>query len=297
MSSRETSDDREKLSDAARYGRLEEVIELSSKFINDEEELSKALIRSCLRGHLDVVKWFVEHTPANINYNREEWLYTPLVAACFHDKLNAVKYLVKTCHADVNLHDKRGEAPLTRACRNVSTAVLMYLLCEVEDLDVNIANINGNTALHLAVWCSKNNYTQLHQASQKGDITDVLRLVYVRGDEINVQDNLGNTPLHWACESGHKDILETLMLAGADETLLNDEGKTPAQVAESNGYSDMLKLLNIGILQQVILNRQKKLKLSLTLWTLRLMKRKRIRSFINSNRCYKLKRTARSAAS
>ena len=292
MSSSETSDDREKLSNAARHGRLEEVITLSSKFSNDEE-LSKTLIRSCCEGHLDVMKWLVEHTPADINYNKEEWLYTPLVAACFYDKLDAVKYLVETCHADVNLPDKRGEAPLTRACRSISKSVLMYLLREVSDLDVNIANINRNTALHLAVWCSKDNYTQLHKACQIGDVTEVLRLVYVEGDKINVQDNLGYTPLHWACECGHNNILEALMLAGADETFLNDDGKTPAQVAISGGYNEMPKLLNIGILQRMIIIRQKMLKLSLTLLNLRMMKKRTIRSMINYRRRYKLKRRAR----
>ena len=69
-------------------------------------------------------------------------------------------------------------------------------------------------------------------------MTKVLSLVYVRGHKMNVQDNYGDTPLHWACSNGHSDIVETLMLAGADETITNDDGETPAQVAESVGHSD-----------------------------------------------------------
>ena len=147
-------------------------------------------------------------------------------------------------------------------------SVSMYLLCEVSDLNINIADRHGNTALHLAVWCSKDDFTQLHWACYsgyyyRGDVTKVLELVYVRGHNINVQDNDGNTPLHYACGNGYSDIVETLMLAGADETITNDEGKTPAQVAESEEHSELLKLLDRNSLWQAMLRQNKLKQLSL----------------------------------
>ena len=142
----------------------------------------------------------------------------------------------------------------------------MYLLSEVSDLNDNIVDSNSSTALHLAVWCNKDNYTQLHKAcgglygillGYTGNGTEVLRLVYVKGHKINVQDNKGNTPLHCGCFNGHREIAETLMLAGVDETVTNDEGKTPAQVAESERHSKLLKLLDRDSLWQVMLKQQK----------------------------------------
>ena len=320
MSSRERSDDRWRFINAAEYGLLKEVIKLSSKFSNDVEVLSRALIDSCYNGHLDVVKWLVEHsvkghldvakwlgghTAADVNYNKYVW--TPLTAACERDHLYIVKYLVETCHADVNLLDSGDYTSLTKACYCVSMSVSMYLLCKVSDLDVNIADrYDGNTALHLAVWRSKyEGNTQLHKAcGYRADVTEVLSLVYVRGHKINVQDNRGDTPLHWACSNGHSDIVETLMLAGADETITNDRGKTPAQVAKSEGHSELLKLLDRDSLWQVMLGRRNKLKLSLVvlmMLTARLMRQRQmtgrwchtltvvrvmltIRSIINFNR-------------
>ena len=263
MSSSERSDDSGRFFNAAQNGRLEEVIKLSSKNSNDVEVLSEALRWSCIEGHLDVVKWLVGHTAADVNYNKEVLWWTPLTAACARDHLDIVKYLVETCHADVNLPDSEGYTSLTTACRYVSMSVSIYLLCEVSDLDVNIADRrDGNTALHLAVWCSEGyeGYTQLHWACYGGDVTEVLSLVYVRGHKINVQDNDGKTPLHLACSNGHSDIVETLMLAGADETITNDYRQTPAQVAESNRYSELLKLLDRDSLQQVMLGRRNKSK-------------------------------------
>ena len=279
MSSSERSDDRKRFINAAENGQLKEVIKLSSKFSNDVKVLSEALIKSCDWGHLDVVKWLGGHTAADVNYNKYEWC-TPLTAACENDHLDMVKYLVETCHADVNLPDSEDYTSLTMACRYVSMSLSMYLLCEVSDLDVNIADRDGNTALHLAVWCSKDRgYTQLHEACgySRGGVTEVLSLVYVRGHKINVQDNRGNTPLHKACYRGHSDIVETLMLAGADETITNDYGETPAQVAESAGHSELLKLLDRDSLWQVMLGRRNKLKLSLVvlmMLTVKLMRQR-----------------------
>ena len=307
MSSSERSDDSERFIDATIYGQLEEVIKLSSKFSNDVEVLSEALIRSCYCGRLDVVKWLRGHTAADVNYNKGA-LWTPLTAACANDHLDIVKYLVETCHADVNLPDSEGYTSLTWACDRVSMLVSMYLLCEVSDLDVNIADrYDGNTALHLAVWCSKGyrGYTQLHEACRySGDVTEVLRLVYVRGHKINVQDKFGNTPLYLACSTGHSDIVETLMLAGADETITNDYRQTPAQEAESKGHRELLKLLDRDSLWQVMLGRRNKSKLSLVvlmMLTVKLMRQRQmterwchtltvvhvmltIRSIINFNR-------------
>ena len=259
MSSHETSDDEEKFFDAARHGRLKEVIEMSSKFSNDVEELSEALIGSCgYQGYLDVVKWLVEHTAADVNYNKGMW--TPLTAASVHGHLDIVKYLVETCRADVNLPDSNGDTSLTRACYSVKMSVSMYLLSEVNDSDVNIADNDGNSALHLAVWCSKPSCMQLHEASKRGDLTEVLRLVNVSGCKVNLQNNDGDTPLHVACLYGHSDIVESLMLTGADEKITNDEMETPAQVAKRKGHSELLKLLDRDSLWQVMQNRRRKLK-------------------------------------
>ena len=250
MSLRKSSDIR--FINAARSGRLEDIIRLSSKFNRDVKWLSEALYWSCWYGHLDVVKWLVEHTAANVNYN------TPLPVACYFDYLDVVKHLVKTYHANSNVIDRAGNTPLIEACFWNRMSVSMYLLREVSCLNVNIVNIKGNTALHLAVWCSKDDgYTKLHKACDfKSDAFEMLKLVYVYGHKINVQNNFGNTPLHLACYNGHSDIVEALMLAGADETITNDDGKTALQLAEQKGHSAVRKLLSRDSLQRKMMQQK-----------------------------------------
>ena len=258
MSSSDTLDDRERIKVAASEGQLKDVIKLSTKFSDDVKLLSETLIRSCRRGHLDVVKWMVEHTAADVNYTAMirrtftwgeeiDGYYTPLTVACKYKHLDVLKYLVKTSRVDVNLpeNSELGYTPLTTACACYSMSLSMYLLSEVSDLDVNIADNKGFTALHFAVSCSKDSgYTQLHEACIKGDVTEVMRLVIVNDSMINAQSNAGYTPLHYACQLGHSDIVKTLMLAGADETITDNVWWTSAQLAEVCGHPELLKLLD-----------------------------------------------------
>ena len=188
---------------------------------------------------------------------------TPLTAACTcsrrNRQLELVKYLVKACRVDVNLPDNfLGRTPLAAACYVVNMPVAMYFLREVIDLDVNIADTQGNVALHFAVWFElEEGYTQLHSASVRGDVAAVRIFAYASelpntGHRINAQDNDGDTPLHKACRYGHIEIIETLMLAEANETMTNNRGETPARVAERAGYDAVTNLLNRKSLWQVL---------------------------------------------
>ena len=246
MSCKETLDNkRRKFISAARNGRLEEVNVLSRYFSNDVIVLSEAFMWSCENGHLDVVKQLKGHAAADVNYDsRGLWPYTPLTAASANNHVAIVKFLIKNCNADVNLTDKQGDTSLIKACRNVSMSLSMYLLYEVTGLDINIANSVGNTALHYAVWCIKNDMTQLHEACADGDVTEVSSLVYDRGHNINVQNNAGYTPLHYACYNGHSDIVKILMSAGAKKKITTDGGENSARLAEKMRHNELLKLLD-----------------------------------------------------
>ena len=267
MSFNEISDSKKRIKIAARNGQLNDVLKLSTKFSGDVALLSETLIESCVWGHLDVVKWMVEHTAADVNYTgvikvRYTWgeegdrYHTPMTAACHYKHSDVAKYLARTSRVDVNLPDSKfGYTPLIAACVRASMSESMYLLSEVSDLDVNIANKDGDTALHFAVSsCKDSGYTQLHKASIKGDVTKVRGLVCVYDHMINMQDNADRTPLHLACLLGHSEIVKTLMLAGADETITDMYWLTPAQIAERKGHRELLKLLDRVTLWEVMLS-------------------------------------------
>ncbi|MBA7689646.1 hypothetical protein ES703_98154 [subsurface metagenome] len=58
--------------------------------------------------------------------------------------------------------------------------------------------------------------TPLHQAAQAGDI-DKVRILISEGADVNAKEKYGYTPLLWAKEKGHTEIVEFLRKHGAEE--------------------------------------------------------------------------------
>jgi ankyrin repeat protein len=78
-------------------------------------------------------------------------------------------------------------------------------------------------------------------------MTELCRLVYVCGEDVNVQDAITmETPLHTACDDDNGDSVGALLLAGADETITNDSGQTPVQRAVKLGSVEVLSLLDVS---------------------------------------------------
>jgi len=50
-------------------------------------------------------------------------------------------------------------------------------------------------------------------------------------EDINIKDNDGNTPLHFACLKGHTDMAKTLLKLGARINDRNKDGNTPLHLA------------------------------------------------------------------
>lgn len=109
----------------------------------------------------------------------------------------------------------------------------------------------GGTPLHWAR--SKDDITQLvkygAQLEQKS-ITDDRALhimverkradaaytLILNGAEINRTGQDGNTPLHYACQSGDNTLVKALILFGADCNAKNGSGKTPGLLAIEHRY-------------------------------------------------------------
>ena len=199
---------RDRLYEAAREGRVDDVSQLSTHFTGDVDTLGWALYWACRYGQLNVVTWLVEHTVLLRDDGRR--LGVALVRACIDGKWNIVKWLVNNTQ-----------------------------------FDVNYADIHSNNILHRVI--SFNPTNPLSHSISVLDMTELCRLVYVCGEDVNVQDNYnGDTPLHWACLAISSDSVGALLLAGADETIINYKGCTPVQLAEKSNVKEVLSLLDVS---------------------------------------------------
>ncbi|EAX99538.1 hypothetical protein TVAG_241140 [Trichomonas vaginalis G3] len=78
----------------------------------------------------------------------------------------------------------------------------------------------------------------MHLATMYGRIDNV-DLLLGCGADINAQDNKKFTPLHYAANCNHAEIVQYLINAGCDHQMLNDEGLRAQEIAPEPLKSDI----------------------------------------------------------
>ncbi|XP_056371637.1 histone-lysine N-methyltransferase EHMT2-like [Oenanthe melanoleuca] len=70
----------------------------------------------------------------------------------------------------------------------------------------------------------KDGSTCLHHAAKNGNLEMVELLLSTGQVDVNAQDNGGWTPIIWAAEHKHIEVIRRLLTRGADVTLTNNPG-------------------------------------------------------------------------
>ncbi|XP_077560954.1 uncharacterized protein LOC144175821 isoform X3 [Haemaphysalis longicornis] len=139
---------------------------------------------------------------------------------------------------------------LHAACDSAKEDLAMMLV--VAGAEVDIPDENGDTAVHHAAGCEQSqilellidaganmsarntfNETALHVAIKENSV-DCARVLAknIKGSDINIQDNAGDTVLHSAINAGMRDIISVLLQhPRVNVAIKNYEGETPLHVA------------------------------------------------------------------
>ncbi|XP_017213756.1 transient receptor potential cation channel subfamily A member 1a isoform X2 [Danio rerio] len=84
----------------------------------------------------------------------------------------------------------------------------------------------------------------LHYASANGHFRIIRHIVQIVGhQELNVRDEEGNTPLHWAVQKDQPGSCSVLLSLGADPNVLNNSHQAPIHMAVSLGKNFVLEQL------------------------------------------------------
>jgi ankyrin repeat protein len=82
-------------------------------------------------------------------------------------------------------------------------------------------------------------------AAARGDASAV-RAALAAGTPPDLRDKDGRTPLHWAAEGGHTEVIRVLLDAGAEVDAQEQDryfGRTPLHLAAQGGHTDAIQLL------------------------------------------------------
>ena len=167
---------------------------------------------------------------ANVNIKgRDEWGYTPLHWVAQKGYSDIIRLLRKH-NALMNKLDKKGCSALKRAYDNDKFEALKVLIsCGANP---NIFMSNDETLLHHA--CEFNKYKHA-------------KVLLENGANVNIKgrNEWGYTPLHWAAQKGHSDIIRLLRKHNALMNKLDKKGCSALERAyDSNKFITMGVLIN-----------------------------------------------------
>ena len=276
----EDQDGKKPISIACVKGYLE-ISKMLFKRMNEKmvEVPENVLVLACKSNNLELVKFIVE----NFKDYDEDFLNAKgdrganaLMRAAGEGSLEIVKYL-ESKGVSLDEKDKEQCNPLMNATKSGSDEIVEFLI--KKGIDVNQKDVNGITALHYAanhgrvnitrmlveanadpnVHTTKNNYTPLHYACQKGyktisdfllpltsiDVndtelfmlaartgcTEVVMKMLELGINVNVKAKGNSTALHEAFEYSHLLSVNILFSHGANSKILNDDGARAIDLA------------------------------------------------------------------
>ena len=163
-------------------------------------------------------------------------LQTDIFCACNEGKIKSVQWLIEKECTDINtkasvddyyLHIWRGQTPLLIACENGHLSIALYLIFKGANLR-----------------CKDNygNYV-IHAASKGGLLSIVQYSIYQQNFDKDVKGYESLTPLHYASEYGHLQIVEYLISISANIEAIDENGKTALLYASQNGHLQIVEYL------------------------------------------------------
>jgi len=91
---------------------------------------------------------------------------------------------------------------------------------------------------------------EVTEAGDRNDPIDVMKALIAKGANVNVANDAGMTPLHYAAQRGSDRIVEFLASQGARFDLKNKQGRTPPELARGKTATLMNKLAGGASTQQ-----------------------------------------------
>ncbi|XP_039875157.1 histone-lysine N-methyltransferase EHMT1a [Simochromis diagramma] len=183
---------------------------------------------------------------------------TPLYAAAAEGHQEICHMLVQA-GANLDMFDEDQRTPLMAACENNHLDTVKYLLRA--GASVSHKDIMGFTCLHLAAKLG--HYSIIHHLLSKASkyincqddggwtpITwaieykhkELVHLLLAKGANVNIRDKEENVCLHWAALSGCDDIAQALLEARCDLNAVNIHGDTPLHVAARENHLECVML-------------------------------------------------------
>ncbi|XP_067327959.1 histone-lysine N-methyltransferase EHMT1 isoform X2 [Anolis sagrei] len=224
---------------------------------------SKQLYFSARQGELQkVLLMLVDGIDPNFKMEHQN-KRTPLHAAAESGHVDVCHMLIQA-GANIDTCSQDQRTPLMEAAENNHLETVKYLIKAGALVDPKDAE--GSTCLHLAAKKGHYDVVQYLLTNEEMDVNcqddggwtpmiwateykhvELVKLLLAKGSDINIRDNEENICLHWAAFSGCVDIAEILLAAKCDLHAVNIHGDSPLHIAaRENRYECVVLFLSRG---------------------------------------------------
>ena len=217
---------------ACKYGYsqiAEYLIKCGAKIDKCDNSNNSPLHYACAFGNLQCVKVLLENG-ADINY-LNMWKYLPIEIALLKNHLGIVNYLINNNFFSVNTPFGNGNNFLLYYLTDIQESTLdkIKYIIEKKKANAQMSNNNKLNALHflshfsykkyLHKFISKNEFYQLNEENHKSkyhpDYINLLKkyvfLLRDNGCEIDLKNNIGQTPLFFALKNKNFNLAKILI--------------------------------------------------------------------------------------
>uniref|UniRef100_A0A8D2Q744 [histone H3]-lysine(9) N-methyltransferase n=1 Tax=Varanus komodoensis TaxID=61221 RepID=A0A8D2Q744_VARKO len=224
---------------------------------------SKQLYFSARQGELQkVLLMLVDGIDPNFKMEHQN-KRSPLHAAAESGHVDVCHMLVQA-GANIDNCSQDQRTPLMEAAENNHLETVKYLIKAGALVDPKDAE--GSTCLHLAAKKGHYDVVQYLLSNEQVDVNcqddggwtpmiwateykhvELVKLLLAKGSDINIRDNEENICLHWAAFSGCVDIADILLAAKCDLHAVNIHGDSPLHIAaRENRYECVVLFLSRG---------------------------------------------------
>ena len=188
----------------------------------ERQNLDNEMKQAAIEGNVSRIKELVD-IGVSVNYADETGI-SPFKYACGQGHVYAVQAMIPV--ADINNMEGRWSA-LHMALENQKCEVVSMLI--QNNANVEEPDETGETPLHIAC--------------RKGSLECITALIMSRDIDINAQNRLGETCLHYCARANQCDLASLFMENGSDLMIKNSDGFTPIIVAKAMRNEEVLKVL------------------------------------------------------
>ncbi|XP_056876820.1 histone-lysine N-methyltransferase EHMT2 isoform X3 [Takifugu flavidus] len=175
-------------------------------------------------------------------------------------------YMLVQAGANVDAQDKDLRTPLVEAIINNHIEVARYLIqsgacvyhveedgytglhhaaklgnLEIVNMLLETGQVDVNAQASFSHEEDSGGWTPIIWAAEHKHL-DVIKVLLNRGADVNIADKELNVCLHWAAYAGSVDIAELVLNAGCSLSSVNTHGDTPLHIASREGYLECVRL-------------------------------------------------------